>query len=42
MRQDNVVLKMYMFGVDPAADARLPEYAEEVLHRALTKARRSN
>lgn len=42
VRQENMFLKMYMFGADPAADARLPEYAEEVLHRALTKARHSN
>ena len=40
VRQDNVVLNMDMHG--PAADRRLPAFAEEVLHRALTKARRSN
>ncbi|GDY39720.1 hypothetical protein SANT12839_006020 [Streptomyces antimycoticus] len=40
VRQDNIVLNMDMHG--PAADTRLPAFAEEVLHRALTKARRSN
>ncbi|MCG0284228.1 hypothetical protein [Streptomyces sp. PSAA01] len=42
VRQDNIVLNLNMYGTDPAVGARLPAYAEEVLHRALTKARRSS
>lgn len=38
VRQANVVLNMDMHG--PGADTRLPAFAEEVLHRALTRARR--
>ncbi|GAA1087585.1 hypothetical protein GCM10009577_05800 [Streptomyces javensis] len=38
VRQANVVLNMDMHG--PGADKRLPAFAEEVLHRALTRARR--
>ncbi|MFE2183665.1 NACHT domain-containing protein [Streptomyces sp. NPDC059455] len=38
VRQDNVVLNMDMRG---PAETRLPAFAEEVLHRALTRARRS-
>ncbi|MCQ8828343.1 hypothetical protein [Streptomyces malaysiensis] len=40
VRQDDVVLDMDLHGVGPAADARLPAFAEEVLHRALGRARR--
>ncbi|MBO3675819.1 NACHT domain-containing NTPase [Streptomyces sp. NEAU-YJ-81] len=40
VRQDNIVLNLGMYGVGPATEARLPAYAEEVLHRALTRARR--
>ncbi|MEE4591342.1 hypothetical protein V2J94_05495 [Streptomyces sp. DSM 41524] len=46
VRQANVVLNMDMHGPGnmdmhgPGADTRLPAFAEEVLHRALTRARR--
>lgn len=42
VRQDNVVVDMDLYGYGPAADARLPVFAEEVLRRALTQARRGD